>query len=389
MSSGVLAILRSRPGVPGVLDRLGGREDVWVVGGAVRDALLGRAPRDLDLVVEGDPSALAAQLGELVCEHERFGTAEIRTGDGLAVGVATARTEAYARPGALPDVRPATLAEDLARRDFTVNTLSVDLADALHGHPGALEDLHAGRLRILHPGSFADDPTRLWRAARYAARLGFELDRESRQRAREAVAGGALATVAGPRLGRELRLALVEPDPAAALVAACGLGLLPPGARPEPALVRDALALLGPDGRRGVLVLAAMATGVGAPALTSWLDALGVPAGERDAVVSAAAGAGPLAERLLADPRPSAIARAARRRALEEVALAGALGAAGPARRWLAELREVRLEIGGEDLLAAGVAPGPELGERLARALDARLDGEACGREQELAAALA
>jgi tRNA nucleotidyltransferase (CCA-adding enzyme) len=384
----VLAFLRSQPGVGAVLDALGGRADTWIVGGAVRDALLGRPARELDLVTTADPVALAAELGAQGEEHERFGTAQARAA-GLDVEVARARTETYAEPGALPDVTWAGLEEDLARRDFSVNTLAVGLDGALHGVPGARADLEAGVLRVLHDRSFLDDPTRLWRAARLAARLGFGLDPDTERLAREAVAGGALRTVSGPRLGNELRLALDEPDPAAALTAAHELGLLPPRAHPRRALVRDALALLPEDGRPGVVVLAVMAAAVGPVFLQAWLDELGMPARERDAAVAAVGGAEPLAAQLLAATRPSAIAAAARRRGVEEVALAGALGADAPARRWLQELRHVRLEIGGEDLLAAGVPAGPEVGERLARALAAKLDGEAAGREQELAAALA
>src|SRR4051794_15827757 len=192
------------------LEVLRDEPEVWVVGGAVRDVLLGRPPRELDVVVEGDAVALARRLGEPDAVHERFGTA--RVGD---VDLAAARTETYAAPGALPDVAlGATVEEDLARRDFTVNALAVRLADGTGAAwPGALEDLEAGRLRVLHERSFRDDPTRLLRMARYAARLGFPAEPGTAALAREAIAGGALATVTGPRTGAELRLALGEPLP--------------------------------------------------------------------------------------------------------------------------------------------------------------------------------
>jgi len=410
VNADVLTALRSRPPAGRVLDALAGRDDVWVVGGAVRDALLGRAWRnDLDLVVEGDAAALAGALGEVVAVHEAFGTAEAVV-DGLPVGVARARTETYPAPGALPVVVPGELAGDLARRDFTVNAIAVGMDGALRGAAGWEDDLAAGRLRVLHEGSFLDDPTRLWRAARYAARLGFALEEETERLARAAVAGGALTTVSGARLGGELLLALAEPDPAAALAAAFELGLLPEGAHPRRAVVRDALALLPADGDAGLLALAATAGGVGAGRLRAWLDDLAVPARERDVVVAAAGGADALAAKLAAAGGvPSAIAAAARGRTAEEVALAGAVGggeadapgspgragspgvggSAAAARAWLSELRHVSLDITGDDLLEAGVAPGPEVGERLRRALAARLDGTAPDRQAQLAAALA
>jgi tRNA nucleotidyltransferase (CCA-adding enzyme) len=349
-----------------------------LVGGAVRDLALGRAPREIDLVVDGDPEPLIAALGGADVEHERFGTA-------LAGGVdvVRARAESYAEPGALPDVRPGTLDEDLRRRDFTVNAIAVALADAtVRAVDGAVADLDGGVLRVLHDGSFRDDPTRLWRLARYGARLGFEPDDHTRELAREAVAGGALQTVSGPRLGNELRLALAEPDPVAALDRAVALGLLPAGfavAHPD-----EALALLPPgEGRGDLVLLAACCAGMDARALLAWLDHVGFPAAERDLV--AAASRFVIGAPLRAARTPSEIARAARGAPLEAIALAGG----DNARRWIDELRHVGLHISGDDLLAAGVPQGPEVGERLRRALERVLDGEIpAERESELAAAL-
>ena len=362
-------VLSRLPG--GLRDALRGRDDVWVVGGAVRDALLGRAPKDVDLVVQGDAVALAGELGEVDEVHDRFGTVAVKV-DGATVNVAMARTERYAAPGALPDVQPAALTDDLRRRDFTVNAIAADLAGGLHEVDGALDDLEAGRLRILHDGSFRDDPTRLWRLARYAARLGFAIEPETERLAREAVAGGALKTVSGPRIGNELLLALCEPDPVAALVAASELGLI--AHRVPRKRIADAIALLpAGEGDPGLLALGAVLAGHD---VRAWLDELGMPARERDVVV-AVAGARPVEAE-----RPSAVAAALRGLPLEAAAWIGA-------REWIDRLRHVALEIGGDDLLAAGVPEGPEVGRRLQRALDAKLDGEASGREAELAVALA
>jgi tRNA nucleotidyltransferase (CCA-adding enzyme) len=351
---------------------------VYLVGGAVRDLALGLVPHEIDLAVEGDPDPLLAALGGADIEHERFGTANV---DG--VDVVRARAESYPEPGALPEVRPGSIDEDLRRRDFTVNAIAVALNDgSVHAVEHAGEDLDARRLRVLHDASFRDDPTRLWRLARYAARLGFAIEERTLQLASEAVADGALTTVSGVRMGNELRLALREPDPVAALVEATSLGLVPPGfvpVRPD-----EALALLPPgEGRPDLVILAASCAGMDARALLAWLDHLGFTAPDRDLV--AAASRFVTGAPLRAATTPSAIARAARGAPIEAVALAGGENA----RRWIDELRHVQLRITGDDLLAAGVPQGPEIGERLRRALERVLDGEIPPeRDAELAAAL-
>jgi len=365
-----------------------GHDGVHLVGGAVRDLLLGREPRELDVVVEGDVAPIARRLGAGATIHERFGTATVEAG-GCRFDLASARAESYARPGALPDIRPAGIDEDLRRRDVTVNALALDLrGGALRVVEHAREDLAAGRLRVLHDASFGDDPTRLWRIARYAARLGFELEERTAALAAAAVATDALATVSGVRIGNELRLALAEPDPMAALEAAAGLGLAP-WLTVDRELAGAALGLLPPgEGRADLVVLAASLT-LPAGDADMLLAELGFSAAER-AVVRACARAPELAAAMIDDaPRPSALARLLRGLPVEAVALAGAQGAGGPSRRWLEDLRHVALAISGDDLLAAGVPRGPEIGLRLAAALDLRLDGElAGGRDAELAAAL-
>jgi tRNA nucleotidyltransferase (CCA-adding enzyme) len=364
------------------LDALASEPGVWVVGGAVRDALLGREPRELDLVVEGDAQALARRLGDRVTLHDRFGTATV---DGM--DLATARTETYAHPGALPDVRPATMEEDLARRDFTVNALAVRLADGVGlAAPGALEDLEAGVLRVLHSRSFEDDPTRLLRLARYAGRLGLAADPGTDRLARAAIDGGATGTVTPGRLGSELRLLAAEPQPAALVALADrGLGeaILGRGFAVDPALTSRVLAETPAGARADLAVLGAAL--LDAPGLRERLDELAFPAAERDVVLRAAA-ARALARDLAADPAPSAVGRRARREPPEALAVAAALGAP-PAAWWLAEGRDVRLRITGDDLLAAGLS-GPAVGAGLDAALAAVLDGRAATRDDELREAL-
>jgi tRNA nucleotidyltransferase (CCA-adding enzyme) len=387
--------VRALPAAGPLLAWLDDRPGVYLVGGAVRDLLLGGVPFDLDLVVEEDAAALAAALGGRLTVHDRFGTSTVRL-DGFAYDIARSRRESYARPGSLPDVVPAPLAEDLLRRDFTTNAIAIELggprAGDLRAAPHGLEDLDARRLRVLHDRSFIDDPTRLFRLVRYASRLGFEIEPRTRALAGEAIDGGALATVSGPRVGAELRLLALERDPVSALLGLRDLGLdhaVHPGfgLADEP-LARRALALLPADGRSDRLVLGVASRGVPAAELAGLLDTLAFEAEDRDAIVDTASRAEELAGTLAAADAPSSVGAAVTGAPGELVALAGALGPERQAREWLDRLRHVRLAIDGRDLLAAGVPEGPAIGRGLRAALAAKLDERASGREQELAEAL-
>jgi tRNA nucleotidyltransferase (CCA-adding enzyme) len=406
----VLEALHELPGGPELLELARERPDIELIGGATRDLLLGASPRELDIVLAGDvaPVAreLAARLGgdpDATTLHERFGTATVSWPRGR-IDIAARRSESYAAPGALPDVREGTPEEDLARRDFTINAIATPLGGPRRGTlrmaPHALEDLKAGRVRVLHERSFIDDPTRLLRLARYRVRLGFELEQRTAELAGEALAGGALATVSGARIGGELRLALAEPDPVAALAELGRVGVLEalaPQLALEGALARAALAAAPPDARPQVLLLAclilpaARSRDEGAErTIRELLDELEFTAGDREGALTAALGADALLAALEHAELPSQLAEALAGRSVEAIVLAGALGelrsrerAAGAAWRWLQELRHVRLRIGGEDLIAAGIAPGPEVGRRLDAAMAMRLDGELGDTAQE------
>jgi tRNA nucleotidyltransferase (CCA-adding enzyme) len=419
----VLDALAAQPGGRQLLALAGDREDLALVGGAVRDLLLGRTPRELDVVTAGDAEALAGELAALLgastTVHGRFGTAAVEW-EGGRIDVAERRAESYAQPGALPQVRPGTAREDLDRRDFTVNALLVALGGAhrgeLLGAEHALEDLRAGRLRALHDASFIDDPTRLLRLARYRARLGFAVEAHTAELAARASTAEALATVSRARVGAELRLALGEADAPAALAAIDELGLLAalhPRLRWDGGLAGAALELLSctpraaPRAPRPDLLLLAVSmqptladrdAGVEAD-MRALLDELEFTAGDRDLALGAAARAGALARALATASARSEVHEAASGSSPEGVALAGALGerdggglaqAETAAREWLSELCDVRLLIGGDDLLAAGIPEGLEIRRRLEAALRLKLDGElaSAGRDAELSAAL-
>jgi tRNA nucleotidyltransferase (CCA-adding enzyme) len=334
----------------------------YVVGGAVRDQLLGHARADLDVVVVGDAAALARALGATeIVEHERFATAKVELA-GHPVDIASARTETYPEPGALPVVAPADEIEaDLARRDFTINAMAMSLngeARLVDPH-GGREDLDRGRLRVLHPRSFEDDPTRAIRAARYASRFDFALE----ERTDELVRGAHLGAVSADRRTAELSRLAAERNAPRGFELLAGWGLL---------ALRDG----GPELARSVADLLE-----GEP----W-------AGEVErvpAVLAAVLGGGEGEVELAAarPPSPSEAVELARGRDPVELVVARALGAEW-LDRYLREWRQVALEIGGSDLIAAGVNEGPAVGKGLDAALRKRLDGEISGREQELAAAL-
>jgi tRNA nucleotidyltransferase (CCA-adding enzyme) len=385
----LLRRVRSLPAAQPLIERLEDPTGVYLVGGAVRDLLMGDAPVDLDLAVNGDAAAVARQLGPDVRVYDRFGTVAVKL-NGFTYDLARTRQEAYPHPGALPEVMPATLEQDLRRRDFTVNAIALALdSGELTSAPGAIDDLSARRLRVLHDNSFIDDPTRLFRMARYASRLGFEIEPHTHELARNAIESRALDTVTGPRIGAELRLLGQEPDPVRAFeelrvlnldeAIEAGFGLK------DPDLARRALTLLPPEVRKDRLVIATATHDTDAREL---LDRLAFEAPDRDAIVAAATGADSLAARLENATRPSAIADAIQNAPLEQVALAGAVGPETQAREWLTTLRHIRPDIDGSDLLAAGVPEGPAIGRGLKAALAAKLDGSADAREAQLEHAL-
>lgn len=333
---------------------------LYLVGGALRDRLLGRQPAGLDVAVEGDAATVARRLGGEVTEHPAFLTAETTLG-GVELDLTSTRRESYPAPGALPVVEPASIAEDLPRRDFTVNAMAVplqgepELIDPLSG----LDDLRAGLLRVLHDRSFADDPTRALRAARYAARLGFELEPHTA----ELITGADLGSVSADRRAAELLRLAAEDEAARGLELASRWGLVT--SRPGAAELVPAVDSLLREPPWSEL----------APRPRAMLVAALGPEG-REAKLAAAQPA-----------RPSEAVELAGDASGEELLLARAMGA-GWLDDYVREWRQVRLEIDGAALIERGVPEGPAVGRGLAHALRRKLDGEVSGRDQELQAAL-
>ncbi len=388
---------------------------LYLVGGPVRDLALGKPLRDADLTVSsppgcalgGEAAALAREAalpGDRVVAHARFGTARIALESGEAVDVATLRSEQYASPGALPEVAPGTLEQDLRRRDFTLNGLALPLSAAagssLVDPGGGLADLGAGELRVFHAASFRDDPTRAFRAARFAARFGFGLARESRAALRAALRSGAFGAVSGERYAAELEKLFAEADaggdPARALALLHEWHVLP-ALEPGLTLPRAALAPLRRASRAGLPAcdLGARAWVVG---LMVWFAALPAPLARRALARLAIRGA--VATRIAAfartrDAALRALAAARGRGAIdaalrglpaEELAALRAWAPAGEQRRidrHAAEDRALALPVSGDDLVAAGLT-GPEVGRALARIRAALLDRAIATREEAL-----
>jgi tRNA nucleotidyltransferase (CCA-adding enzyme) len=412
----LLARLRELPGGDELIALAGQRGGIELVGGAVRDLMLGVRPRELDAIVLAEVEAVAHELAERLggeaSVHERFGTALVSS-PGICVDLATVRAESYPQPGALPQVRSGSPQEDLQRRDFTVNAIALGLAGEDAGRcravPGALEDLAARRLRVLHEQSFLEDPTRILRMVRYSVRLGFAIEPHTAELAAQALDAGALQSVSGARLGAELRLAFAEACAVEVLAELDRLGVLSawePGVCFDEHVVRMALEIMPEDGSRPVLFAAALLMGLACDldvedseaAMRAFIADLQLPSGVGERVFGAAVSACFAIDSVDEAGTTPDVLELTDGTPIESLALAAAVrdmedgpGSYGRSliEDWLREQRHVALQVTGDDLIAAGVPEGPEVGLRLEESyrllLEERIEP---GRETELRAAL-
>jgi tRNA nucleotidyltransferase (CCA-adding enzyme) len=353
-------------------------QGVYLVGGTVRDILLGRTSFDVDIAVEGDALAFARGLGGEVTGHGRFGTAVVRFPDGRHWDVVTARRETYRAPAALPDVEAGTIADDLARRDFTVNAMAASLGEDLGrivDPHGGRSDLEAGVIRVLHRESFVDDPTRILRAVRYETRLGFRMDSETERLAREGLTGVTL--LSAKRFTEEVVAILGEECALHAVERLAELGGVPSVEAPLFERADALRAELDPGAPAWRLRLAVLVRSH--PPL---LQRLELRREDQRAVEDSLA----LAPRLAQASDPVEIADLAAR-APDAALLALALKDSAALREWFTRLRDVRLEVDGTDLAALGLPESPRVGEVLEELRRRKLRGELGGREAELEAA--
>jgi len=391
-----------------------GTGNIYLVGGAVRDLLLDRTPKDIDLAVEGNAlefaRRLAAELELPVKEHERFQTAIVSGdvgGQELTIDVAETRTESYAHPGALPDVQSAGLLDDLRRRDFTINAMAIAIsgsdAGTLHDPFSGSADLASRSVRVLHDASFADDPTRLIRAVRYESRLGFEIESQTLELFRGAIEAQALSDFASARVRDELVDLLLEPTLPSALVRMHELGLdraLHPHLSADPqarALIESIDRVLEASGlvervAASDVRLAALGTSIDSGELAAWLDRLDFAAERRDLIVEASQVGPSLGQELgrAQELKPSQLQSLLVGKGAETLLLAAASSTKAAERiaSYVDEIEPVALEIDGHDLIAQGIPEGRGIGAALQETLARKLDGELAGRDQELAAAM-
>lgn len=372
------------------------RVPMYLVGGTVRDMLLGRPVEDLDLVVVGDAETMASivakRLSGQVVSRSQFSTAKVKVA-GVSLDLVTARSERYSRPGALPQIAHGTIEEDLARRDFSINAMAVPLHMEAKGQPldpfNGADDLERKLVRVLHDGSFADDATRILRAVRYEQRLGFRLDEHTDALLRDSLP--MLDTIGGDRLFREIQRWLAEECASSILLRADELGVL---AGLHPSLAKSGepvrTAISRANGRvDGIVWFGAMAYAMSPAEGESLIGRLRLPPRWARIVRHTIA----LKERLplLSDDQISPVQLFDAMSASEPAAVqASALVVVDETARanltlFLDKLRHVKPSLGGRDLMEMGVPQGPAVGEMLNMLKRARLDGRAGSRADEVA----
>ncbi len=373
-------------------------QSLYLVGGVVRDLLLGQPNFDLDLVVEGNAINLARQLNQMkrgkLITHPRFNTAKLQWNK-FIIDLTTTRSETYIKPGALPRVEPSSINSDLARRDFTINTLAIGLSPANYGElidlHGGVKDLEQKLIRVLHEKSFTDDATRIWRGLRYEQRLDFQMEPITLQLLKRDIP--MLDTISGDRIRHELELILKEELPEKALRRADELGVLP---KLHPALKGDnwlaekfgqARQLTSPNPLPPGLYLALLAYRLTEEQNEALISYLRLP----KSLTQILRDTNGIKARLesLADPElaPSGVYHLLH--GYSPLAItANSLVSVSPVARqhlqlFLNTLRYVKSALTGDDLKRMGIAPGPRIKEILNLLHEARLDGKATSKKDE------
>ncbi len=395
----------------GVLARDMG-QTAYLVGGMVRDLAIGRRNTDLDIVIEGDALGLAGVFarttGSSVKGRTKFGTCKVESRAFGAIDLATARSESYRYPGALPDVKPSNLKADLARRDFTVNAMAICLDPRRYGRLldpfGGFTDISGGRLRILHPASFVDDPTRILRGVRFAARFGFTFERKTLDLLRACLQAGCIGSVSGKRIYTELRLICMEEE------ALRALRLLAKHRIPEsidPALGWSAVRRLHMKrlasaidrvdasagevfGERWLCWFAGLFVGLQRREAVRLADRLDLPGRVKQACLWVSTGLPRIQVKLSRLDADRAYDVVRLLRAVPPEGIVHLFAAAGPRQRgliaaYLKTWRGVSPSLDGRRVMALGIERGPLVGRVLDRLLELRLQGKATSPDDEIA----
>ncbi|MFH1702395.1 MAG: CBS domain-containing protein [Nitrospirota bacterium] len=381
--------------------------NAYLVGGSVRDLLRGEENLDIDIVIEGDGIVFAKALGEKlnasVKSHQRFNTAQVITGK-LKLDVATARTEYYESPAALPKVEKSSIKKDLYRRDFTINSLAIKLNPKDFGllidFFGSQRDLKEKTIRVLHNLSFIEDPTRAFRAIRFSERFGFKISKHAENLIKSAVKMNLFEKLSGPRLYEELLLLFNETEPGRALKKLSDLSLLKVI---HPALTFDEeleetlkslhetvswfnLLFLEEKTDRGILYLMALLSELKEEEAEAAAERLSPPPKIKDMIDKGISKAREVVKRLPSED-PVEIYNLLRKLRLETILLAMALSKDRLKQkvisRYLTELRKIEPILKGEDLKKIGVKPGPVYSRILKELLEEKLRGHLKSREDE------
>jgi tRNA nucleotidyltransferase (CCA-adding enzyme) len=389
--------------VKNISRQAGKREErVYLVGGVVRDILLGHPNFDLDLLVEGDAVKLAQQVAETsqakLLVHHRFGTAKLRYED-FTLDLATARKETYAKPGALPAVTVGNLKDDLIRRDFSINAMAISLAANDYGelidpYQGK-NDLEHRLIRILHPASFSDDATRILRGVCYEQRFGFEFEAQTARLLKRNIP--MLDTISGDRMRHELEHIFEEQRPELAIKRLGDLEVL---ARISPSLKGDGWLAHKFDKARRLnkptqlpsLYFCLLVYALSEKEVEQLLVRLNIPARLSQAMRDTLRVKAGLAILDKPELKPSDIYYLLRE--YEPLAIqANALATNSPTVRrslqlFLKKLRYVRTALNGEELNTLGISPGPQMGKILQTLHRAKLDGKVRTKADEKKLAL-
>ena len=373
-------------------------ERLYLVGGIVRDLLLDKTNLDIDLVVEGDAIAFARELSDdeagKITIHKRFNTAKI-SWHGWSIDLASARKESYARPGALPTVKPGSLSDDLFRRDFTINAMAIGLNPEGYGRLidpyGGQKDLGGRMIRFLHQKSFIDDSTRIWRGLRYEQRLDFQLEPETLRLLKRDIP--MLDTISGDRIRYEIECILTEEFPEKVLRRADELGVL---SKLDPSLkgngwlaerFRQAREVSSPSHPPVGLYLALLTHNLNSEQREKLISYLRLPKTLAKTLQDTAGIKAKISQ--LADSRlkPSAVYHLLKGYSTQSLTanlIAGDFPiACQHLQLYLDRLRTAKTVLTGDDLIKMGIPQGPRIKEILNLLLDARLDGKVSTREDE------
>lgn len=383
---------------------------VFVVGGFVRDLILGVENLDIDLVVEGDGLAFARSLAEFLCGkvkiHEKFGTAMVILPDKFRIDVATARTEYYEYPAALPKVEVSSLKQDLYRRDFTINAMAVTLSEKNFGclvdYFGGRRDLEEGIIRVLYNLSFVEDPTRILRAVRFEQRYNFRIESQTLVLAKNAIKANMLSKLSADRVREELKHILGENSPIGAVLRMKELNIwrfiLPQATIDEetveilkniPAAIDYFKDMHVDRVNNWIIYLSALVRFTGCQ-VADVNERLRMTKEEQRILSEILCYSGEIVEQLSCQipMKMSEIAAVLRRISVEAYTyiLAGSTHMAAKERlkNYLARSRHNKLQINGEDIKKLGFPPGPNFKDALDAVRDARLDGLVRTKEEEI-----